>query len=106
MDKILSIMAYSRQEPNNKEELQFFSTMGTLLRIASRWLHWINNHAAAQLSLEKKLSRKGGMIYSNTYPPKKLSVNYIFHSSPEKQDLSDFLSQWCLKYKSVKTKKQ
>lgn len=55
-------------------------------------------------ALEKMFSEKGGMIYTNIYPPKKLSINNVFLPSPEKQDLSDFLSQWYLKYKQIKTK--
>lgn len=78
--------------------------MGTLLRTASELLNWISNHSAAQLSLEKMFSEKGGMIYTNIYPPKNLSVDNVFLSSPEKQDLLDFLSQWYLKYKQIKTK--
>lgn len=45
------------------------------------------------------------MIYTNIYPPKKLSVKH-FLSSPEKQDLSDFLSQWYLKKKQNTQLKQ
>lgn len=44
------------------------------------------------------------MICTNIYPPKNRPVNNVFLSS-EKQDLSDFLSQWYLKYKQTKTKK-
>lgn len=78
--------------------------MGTLLRTALTWLNWISNHSTVQLPLEKMFSEKGGMIYTNIYPPKKLSINSVFLPSPEKQDLSDFLSQWYLKYKQIKTK--
>lgn len=78
--------------------------MGTLLRRASKLLNWISNHSAAQLPLEKTFNEKGGMIYTNICPPKKLSVNNVLLSSPEKQDLSDFLSLWYLKYKQIKTK--
>lgn len=45
------------------------------------------------------------MIYTNIYPPQKLSVKHIL-SSLKKQDLSDFLSQWYLKNKPIKTKKE
>lgn len=44
------------------------------------------------------------MICTNIFPPKNLSVNNVFLSSSEKQDLSDFLSQRYLKYKQIKTK--
>lgn len=78
--------------------------MGILLRIASKLLHWIRNHSAScPVALKEIFSKKGGMICTNIYPPKKMSVNNVFLSS-EKQDLSDFLSQWYLKYKQTKTK--
>lgn len=78
--------------------------MRTLFRIASKLLNWIRNHSVAQLPLKIMFSKKGGMICTNIFPPKNLSVNNVFLSSSEKQDLSDFLSQWYLKYKQIKTK--